>query len=118
MILEAGNLGALLSGGALDESADGLARGFDGALGYRREFCSVMPDQTARARRVRAEVVVDLIHFAAEAEHDGGGDVRVVEHARQCALELRGVGTDRHAAALAVRKATTPSTLGGSVSSS
>ena len=52
------------------------------------------PHQTlAATAAIRfAQVVIDLIHFAAQADHDGGGDIGVIQHTLQRALQLAGVG--------------------------
>ncbi len=60
--------------------------------------------QAVGARRILAEIMIDLIHFAAQAENDRRGDIGMVEDAGQRALQLLGIGADGLAAAFAVRE--------------
>jgi hypothetical protein len=51
-----------------------------------------------------AEVVLNLVDLAAESHNQGGRDVRMVQNSRERPFQLFGIGANRMAAAVAVRK--------------
>ena len=76
-----------------------MARGAAAVLqGHAVDSCG------ARTLTRNAQVVVDLVHFAAQPEDDGGRHVWMVKHTPQSALQLFGVRPDGVAAAFAVRE--------------
>ena len=60
--------------------------------------------EASRLRRVVAEIVRNLICFAAEAENDCAGDVRVIKNSGENPAELIGIGPDGMSTPFAVRK--------------
>ncbi len=66
--------------------------------------CSVMPTRRLVRGRAGAQVVIDLVDLAAQAEDQGGGDVGVNQNAAEGAAELIDIGTEGVAAAFAVRE--------------
>ena len=54
--------------------------------------------------RLAAQVVTDLVHFATQPQNQRCRNVWMMEHARQRALQLLGIGPDRVSAAFAVGK--------------
>ena len=60
--------------------------------------------QAIRPRRSRAQIMIDLIHFAAQAENHRRRNVRMIQHAGQRAPQLRQVRPRRLSAAVAMRK--------------
>jgi len=51
-----------------------------------------------------AQIMIDLVDFAPEAQDEGGRNVGMIENAFESALQLLGVGTHRLTAAFAVRE--------------
>ena len=60
--------------------------------------------QPVGARRIRTQIMIDLVDFAAQAEDDRRRNVRMHQHAAQRAPQLIDIGADGVSAAFAVRK--------------
>ncbi len=61
-------------------------------------------DKARAARRVRSEVMINLIHFAAQPQNDRCRNIRMRQHAGERAAELVRIGADGVTAAFAVRE--------------
>ena len=66
--------------------------------------CSVMPTRRLVRGAVRAQVVIDLVDLAAQAEDEGGRDIGMHQHAAEGAPQLIHIGAEGVAAAFAVRE--------------
>ncbi len=98
-----GHRHALFGGGAFDPLVDGAARGFDGgarAAGILQRHA----DQAIGARSARAQIMIDLIHFAAQPENDRRRNIRMIQDAAKRAPELRQIGAGRLSASIAMRE--------------
>ena len=58
------------------------------------------PDQSAAARRVLSQVMIDLVHLAAEAENHRARHVWMIQDPCERPLQLIGIGPNRHARSL------------------